>query len=300
MQALAAYLMRGRAQAALVAATTAILSLLAPLVGLISAGVIALVSLRLGAREGLVVSGLAGLISGLFAFATLGNPLASLGFLFALWLPVWLLSLVLRTLRSLSFTVQFGGFLGLLLFAAMQLLLEDPVRYWSEILEPLRDSLVQSAILKESGSRDLVAEVARWMTSAFATAFYFQMLLALFLGRWWHASLDHPGGFGEEFRSLRLYTGVGFLGLGLLALLALGVGNRWAAEGLLLLTPLFFLQGLAVIHALVHNLKASKAWLVGLYGFLLLGAPQGEILLAGIGLGDIWMDLRSKIRPKDA
>ena len=300
MQALATYIMRGRLQAALVTATTAVLSLLAPLVGLVSAGVIALVSLRLGAWEGLVVSGLAGLLSGLFAFATLGSPLASLGFALALWLPVWLLSLVLRHLRSFSFTVQFGGLLGLILFAVMQLLLEDPVRYWSEILEPLRDSLVQSAVLKESGSRDLVTEVARWMTSAFATAFYFQMLLALFLGRWWHASLDHPGGFGEEFRALRLYPMVGFLGLGLLGVLVLSDGNRWAAEWLLLLTPLFFLQGLAVIHALVYNLKANKAWLIGLYVLLLLGVPQGEILLAGIGLGDIWMDLRAKIRPRDA
>ncbi len=93
MLGLATFIMRGRSQAALVAAVFAVLSLLFPLAGMLSSATVALVTLRLGPVEGLIVGAFAGLASGLFAFAALGSPAPALGFALALWLPVWALGL---------------------------------------------------------------------------------------------------------------------------------------------------------------------------------------------------------------
>jgi hypothetical protein len=299
MQALATFIMRGRSQAALAASATAVLSLVVPLVGLVSSAAVALVTMRQGPTEGLIVGLFAGLASGLFAFAALGSPLPAIGFALALWLPVWILGVVLRTTRSLGLTIQLASLIGLVIVLGLRVGTGDATLYWTEILEPLRENLVQGQVVEEEASRTLVAQIAPWMTAAFAATFYFQALVALFLGRWWQSLLYNPGGFGEEFRGLRLSRGIALLGVALLLVLAAGVESQLAADLLLLLTPLLFLQGVAVIHWLVRAMKGGRGWLIGFYLLLVLVMPHAEILVAGLGLGDMLMDVRARIRPRD-
>jgi hypothetical protein len=297
MQGLAAFIMRGRSQAALVASAAAVLSLMVPLMGLLSSAAVALVTMRQGPGEGLVVGLFAGLASGLFAFAVLGSPLPAIGFALALWLPVWLLGTVLRGTRSLALTVQLASLIGLAIVLGLRLVTGDPALYWSQVLEPVRENLVQGEMVGEEESRALVSAVAPWMTGAFAATFYSQALLALFLGRWWQSLLYNPGGFGEDFRGLQLGRGIALLGLALLLLLGIGIESQTAADLLLLLTPLLFLQGVAVVHWLVGALKAGRGWLVGFYLLMVVMMPYAEILVAGLGLGDMLMNVRQRIRP---
>ncbi|WP_133510768.1 hypothetical protein [Candidatus Thiosymbion oneisti] len=295
MQSLASFTMRGRSQATLVAAASAMLSLIVPLVGLISSAVIALVTLRKGAEEGLVVGAFAGFAGGLLAFAALGSPWPAVGFVLILWLPVWVLGLVLRQARSLTLTVQVAALFGLLVVAGIRLLAADPAADWMELLEPVRRSLVESSVIDAAVSEQLVARAARWMTGAFAATFYLQLLLALFMGRWWQALLYNPGGFGAEFRALRVRSGVAYPALGLAVVVLLLDEAMWATELLLLLAPLFFLQGVAIVHSLVHTYSTHRGWLIGFYGLLLLATPYAEILVAGFGFLDSWVDLRTRV-----
>lgn len=300
MQGLVTFIMRGRSQAALVAALFAVLSLLFPLAGMLSSATVALATLRQGPGEGLVVGLFAGLASGIFIFAALGSPLPALGFALALWLPVWVLAVVLRNSHSPALAAQAAGLMGLAILLGLRFGVGDAALYWSELLEPLRQGLVEGGLLAEAESKVLIADVARWMTGAFAATFYFQALLALLLGRWWQSLLYNPGGFGAEFRDLRLSRGLGVLGLGLLILLLVNEDSRWAADLLLLVTPLLLLQGLALIHWLVKALKASRGWLVGLYALLVLAMPHAQVMIAGLGLADIWLNLRARVRPREA
>jgi hypothetical protein len=295
MHGLASFVMRGRSQAALVITAAAVLSLVVPLVGLLSSAAVALVTLRLGAREGLVVGLFAALASGLLAFAGLGSPLPALGFILALWLPVWLLGVVLRQSLSLALTVQLASLIGLMIVVALRVQGGDPAEYWAHLIEPLRGALVQNQVIDEPASHVLVADIARWMTGAFAATFYFQALLALFIGRWWQALLYNPEGFGAEFRALRLSRGVGLLGLAMVLVLLLRPEARLAAELLMLLTPLLFLQGVAVVHALVRARDANRGWLIGFYVLLVIAMPHVELLVAGLGLVDAWTDVRSRL-----
>lgn len=299
MQALASFIMRGRSQAALVAASFAVLSLIVPLVGLVSSAAVALVTLRQGPAEGLLVGAFAGLASGLLAFLALGSPLPAIGFAIALWLPVWVLGAVLRYTRSLAITVQVAAGTGLLILLAVRLLVADPALFWAELLEPVREGLVEGKVIDPAGSEAVVAEVARWMTGALAATFYFQMILALMLGRWWQALLYNPGGFGAEFRALRVHPALGYAGVVVLVVLLLRGESLLAGELLLLLSPLYLLQGIAVVHALAAAFAIARGWLVGFYVLLVIALPHAQILVAGIGLMDIWAKLRERVSPRD-
>jgi hypothetical protein len=295
VQGLAGFVMRGRLQAALIASAFALLSLIMPLLGLISSATVGLVTLRKGANEGLITAAFAVVLSGLVSFVALGSPIPAMGFALAMWLPVWLLGLVLRQSRSLDLAIQLAVLLGVLIVLGIHLQTADPAKYWTQLLEPMRASLVAGGALDAATSKQLVAEVSRWMTGAFAAAFYFQVLLALLIARWLQALLYNPGGFGPEFRVFRVRSLVGYLGLGLLIPALLLRNAVWPVEALLLLAPLFFLQGVAVVHGLVHGYSLGRGWLVGFYVLLVLVMPHAEILVAGLGFVDVWADVRARV-----
>lgn len=300
MRSLAGFAMRGRSQAALVAAGSAVLSLVLPLVAVISSAVVALVTLRQGAREGLLVAGIAGLGSGVLAWLALGTPWPGLGFLAVLWAPLWALALVLRVTRNLALTAQGAALIGLLILLSLHLATEDPAAYWVGILEPLRASLVEGGVIAEAASQALIEGLSRWMTGAFAASLYVQFLLALLLGRWWQAVLYNPGGFGAEFRGLRLSPVLGYAALALVGLRLWQPEAVWGYELLVLILPLLLLQGLAVVHGIRHSLGAGMGWLVALYVLLVVAMPYAEVLVSGLGLADLWLDIRDRMARRAA
>ena len=96
MNFLAAYIMRGRLQAMMVASSLALLSLMMPPVSIVSSASVALVTLRLGASEGLYVLLCSSVAAGVLGLVLLGNYQFALAYAAVLWFPVWLISIVLR------------------------------------------------------------------------------------------------------------------------------------------------------------------------------------------------------------
>lgn len=297
MKALAAFVMRGPSQAALIAAVTALLSVLVPPLGLLSVGAVGLVTLRHGARYGLLVIAIGTLGMGALAWLAMGSPLPAIGVLAMLWVPTMALAILLRSTRSLSLTLQAAGALGVLGLLTVFLLMEDPAATWLTVLAPFRDALVADGVVTEEASAAVFADLAGWMTGAFAAALVGQLLFGLFIARWWQAGLFNPGGFGAEFRELRLGRPFGVLVLLLLVALQFVEGASLVANLLLVLGVLLLLQGLAVAHQVRALKQARQGWLIGLYVLMILFMPQSLILIACVGLVDIWADIRSRIAP---
>jgi hypothetical protein len=295
MRSLAGFAMRGRSQAALVAAGSAVASLVLPLVAVISSAAVALVTLRQGARDGLAVAGAAGLGSAALVWLALGTPWPALGFLAVLWAPLWVLAMVLRLSLSLTLAVQCAALFGVVILAGLHLATDDPAAYWARLLEPLRAGLVEGRLVPEAASRTLVEALSKWMTGAFAASLYVQFVLGLFLGRWWQAELYYPGGFGAEFRELRLPRTLGYATLALFGLLLLQPGVVWGYELAMLIAPLLLIQGLAVVHGVRHRLGAAGGWLIAVYVLLALAMPYAEVLVVGLGLADLWFDVRARV-----
>ena len=88
MKPLANFIMRGYSPATLVTTVAGLLSLLFPLIGVISSAAVGLVTLRQGARPGVLLLGASTLASSLIAWLALGGPLIGLGMLLVLWVPI--------------------------------------------------------------------------------------------------------------------------------------------------------------------------------------------------------------------
>jgi hypothetical protein len=286
--------MRGHSQATLVATATGVLSLVVPFLGLLSAAVVGLVTLRNGVRDGLLAMALAALATGLISWLALGSPWAAAGILIVLWLPVWGLGAILRGTRALGLTVQLAALGGLAVVLVIRLVVGDPAAYWQQLLEPLRETLVGEGLVAADASQVLLGQWARWMTGAFAAALVLQYLLSLFIARWWQARLYNPGGFGEEFRGLAVSRAVGLLFLALVGWSVLAGGRGLALDLIPVPVVLLALQGLAVAHRLRELFGAQRAWLLTLYLLLILFMPQVGLLLASVGLIDLWVDLRAR------
>jgi hypothetical protein len=296
MKPLANFIMRGYSPATLVTTVAGLLSLLIPFVGVISSAAVGLVTLRQGARPGMLLLGSSTLASGLIAWPALGNPWVGLGILLVLWVPIWGLATILRATRSLNLTAQLAALGGLVVVLVVHLTVGDPALYWRELIEPLRQSLLSDGLVEAEASQVLFARLAQWMTGAFAAALVLQYLVSLFLARAWQAQLYNPGGFGAEFKALRVGSLVGGLFVLFLAwgLLAKGLGLDLAPVlGLLLL-----LQGLAVIHRLRELRNANQGWLVALYVLLVFFMPQMVLLLISLGLIDLWADIRARVEQR--
>ena len=299
MQGLAAWAMDARWRAILAATLAAVAAVLLPPLAYLGAAVVGLVTLRLGAGEGLKV-----MIAALAVLALLGALAGGVGpplvvGTAALWLPLWSLALLLRTSRSLAMVLQAAAILGAVLVVFAYLGLGEPAGWWTPRLEAM---LGEAFADRGLDIGDYLPDMARWMTAALAAALIFGALVSLLWARAWQAGLYNPGGFGAEFRELRLGRPFALIGLAVAVIARLPLAGiaQVAADLLFSLLVVYLLQGLAIAHATVRLTRAGRGWLVGLYGLLLFAAPQTVAVLGLVGWLDAWVDVRARLQgPRD-
>jgi hypothetical protein len=112
MRMLATYIMRGRIQAILVAAAFAAITPVIPPLVLLSGATVALVTLRLGAKDGVLTGIGAMVIAMAFFMVVAGNPAPALNFALVLYIPLFVLAIILRNSMSLARTLSVLAVLG--------------------------------------------------------------------------------------------------------------------------------------------------------------------------------------------
>lgn len=296
MRALASFIMQRRVQAVLVATGFAILGLLVPPAGYLSGAAVALVTLRRGALEGLLVIG--GATAGGAALALLlwGDGVPALAFVLGMWLPLWLLAIVWRSTVSLAQTLQAAAAIGVLFVVLMHLVLSDPTAWWRDFLDVLRPAMEQAGMFGSGEGVDRVLEgMAQAMTGLMAAALVFSLMISLIIARWWQATLYNPGGFQPEFHALRLGRGAA-IALVVVLVLSLVDGIAALANDIAMVgVAMYLFQGLALVHRMVAAFHAHTLWLVGMYVVIVLVAPQMVMLLSAMGFADTWLDFRARL-----
>jgi hypothetical protein len=287
---LATYIMRGRIQAMIVATTLALLSLIAPPVSVISSATIALVTLRLGAFEGLTILVSSSVAAGLLGFLALGNYQFALLYVLVLWLPVWLISIVLREGRHLSLAVEIAVLIGILGVIGFYLYASEPTDMWKAVLTQMIPADAPVVDIQRT-----IDALAHYMTGIVAAGSVFGLLFGLFMGRWWQANLYNPGGFRQEFLSLDTKPRLSIVTIAIVAI-------AWAVPGQIsemawnisiLLFVLYTVIGTAVLHTVFANMKLARYIVPMLYITLFL-IPHAMLLVALVGLSDPWLNLRKK------
>ncbi len=292
MKFLATYILRGQKEAVFVTAVTALLSLLFFPLSYISAATVGLVTLHIGTRQGLVVAAISAAIMAVLAQLLVGSYLPAMVYLLLLWLPLWWIANRLRSDKGLSLSLLLSAVFGLLLIAGFYLVVDDPAAWWQGMLEESFRIIFQDVNEVDSSQiREMVGQIANLMTGMMAVAFLLHLLGSLFLARWWQAMLHNPGGFGKEFREIQLGRVAAGVTLGLL-IVEFTMGGTILTDLLMVMGLLFMLQGIALVHGLVYNLKAHQGWLIGQYILLTIAMPQTVMTLALAGLVDNWVNFR--------
>lgn len=289
MEKFATFIMHNRHIAILMAGFFGIVALKVPPFAYLGAAIVALAALRRGWLEGLWIAMPAALLvaGGWQAFGS--RPGLDFPLVYALWLPLPLATETLRRSSSQGLALlTIGLIVGSFVFA-MHLAVGDVVAYWHEWLKRAV-AAVPGATVKGFEDNDTL----RLANGFIAMMYGFGLSFALLLGRWLQALAYNPGGFGPEFRELRLPR------LLLPAIVAvLWAAGSWsrilAADLLMVAILLYFFVGMAVAHAVVHLKKASGLTLLPLYIALLYMPQLSLAAIAFVGALDAVVDLRARV-----
>ena len=291
MKALAAFIMRGQPHAIAVTAGLAVLSLLFPLLGLLSAAALGLVTLRVGPMAGLLVLVASSvLVTGVAMFTA--TPLIMPATASLLLLVLWLAAVVLRATRSLPLAIIAISALGVLSVVIFHLLVGDAALWWKTHFDALFAQAIEAMTLdQQMAFKENLETWSAIMTGFVAMIVSLQVVFSLFIARSWQAVLYNPGGFRQEFRGLRFGKQIAIVSLVIVILTFIpSFIAAISADLLMLVLMLYVLQGVAAIHAIAGMKGLNWPWLLGFYLVVIL-APQ---LVAIAGYADTWLDFRKR------
>jgi hypothetical protein len=265
--------MRGRVRAVLIAMVG---------IPLISPAALALVGLRRGSSEGLMI--LAWALLPVIAASGAGymSPLMA-GLSATHFAAVFAGAMLLRSSRT-----WIAALVGLAAVAALGILLT------AHFSGGLLQALLETAEASGGGQAEQLGQV--FSSEALATGYLawisaITAVLALVLGRWWQALLYNPGGFRQEFQQLRMPLPLAAVGM----LLWVGclVTEGLAFWGALIALPMT-VAGIALVHWLADKRGWGKGVLIAFYVLLVIAALPLAGFLCGLALIDSWIDIRKR------
>ena len=282
MRALAEFIMRGRTQAAVVAVLGTAVPVLTP-------AAIALVSLRKGMGNGLLIL-LWGLLPMLISLA-MGQMQPLMPILAISGLVVtYATALILRNSVSWSHTllglVALSTLAALLQLVLVPDLLAQLTASLAEFVKQLFSEVEPSTV--EMPGQTVVVGMIAYITAVGS-------LFGVIVGRWWQAALYNPGGFAEEFQQFRLNTiqAVVCMAAAIYCLTQSPDYRSWAT---LFVLPLL-VMGVAIVHRFVAVKRMGTQWLIGFYVLVFLLDIIAQLLVI-VAFLDTWLNFRGRFKPK--
>ncbi len=291
---LARFILKGQSQAALVAATMAILGLILPPAAWISAAVIVLVTLVYGPQRGLITTALSLLGAALFAYLIFATPQLAVVFVLLAWLPAWLLATILRQSVSLAYSLQILTVVCLLAVVLIYMLYPNFGELWREPIDQLVTQLVaQSDEFSLAQLKQTEDWIIEFLPGMFVSSIMFGSMLSLFLGRWWQAVFYNPGGFAKEFQSLNLGKISALCAIAIM-LMAMLTNSVFAIALVTIVFVLYGMQALSLLHAVIRIRQLKTTWLFVVY-LSIFFIPHLLLLLILASIADPWLDIRQRI-----
>jgi hypothetical protein len=295
MRALARFAMRGHWHAVALTVLGLICSTVISIFGVISGSIVALVAMRIGWLSGLKLALTSVIFFCLFQFFMTGyTPLTALYVsVIVLGLPV-LLGVALDSSSNQALPLLIVA-CGLILFSlAFRILTGDADQFWYQQINPILNALQEAngPILSEQA----VMQISSQMHHIFLVLIFLFYTAIIFLARWWQAELYNPGGFGFEFRVLRMpksaLYGVAIAGVMVALNTVSSFDVAFVTDCFIILVLLFSFQGLAVVHAKIYTNNLPVGWLVGLYLLSAIVPQLVGLVLATTGVADSLADFR--------
>ncbi len=284
-------------EAIIVASSLALLSLVFPPVSIVSSAAVALVTLRRGGYEGLYVliasyalAAILGLvIFGSFQFALLYGPL------------IWLIAMILREVKQLSIAVEITVMFGVAGIVIFFIFVNDPAAMWGSILTQMTQPVLENSDVDfpVEKIKQNIQFFSHFMTGGVAAGSVYGLLFGLFLARWWQSVLYNPGGFREEYLSLKVRPklAIASIVIAAIAWLMSGVLSEICWNITILFVVLYTIVGTAILHIAFSTMK-TRFFMVPFLYLTLVFVPHMTIVVVIVGIIDTWLDLRSKFLNK--
>ena len=282
MKGLAAFVMRGRLQASGVAALVSAL----PLLSWLGASIVALVVLRRGNKEGILVF-LWAFLPLVLVYQTGGDSSGLIALLGAFLTAVALRSSVSWVLTL--YAVVIAAVIGSLVFMQLsESILTAFVDWYVDVMESLAADTGAPVVTPAAGQRQAVSYLAMGQG--------YMMVLALMLARWWQSVLYNPGGFKQEGQQTRL-TPKASLPLVLVmagCLMTDGFGT-WVG----VVSIPFVVIGSGLVHWILSRQNRSNQWYVMFYITLVMFFQLASAALVVLVIADGFIDVRQRIQSRE-
>lgn len=288
MRAFIEYVLRGRWQAILVA----LLFTFVPLFGWVGVVIMALVTLRKGAKEGFFV--LAWIILPIIVGSIVLKDYRY-GIFDALCgsTIVWLMAIILRNTNSWLLVVQ--SLVAISLIIIFILHIADPNLYvwWQTHLAQIFDQInnLFNNILTPEQNTSWLQTTAKIASGLQADFIIFSNLFNLAIARWAQALLYNPGGLKKELHFFRIDKSTVFI----VAILSLVLVKVPAIQDSLpvLILP-FVCAGLSLVHYLCETTRWDWFWLLMFYLLFFLLFIYVVIFLIVLATADVWLNFRQR------
>jgi phage shock protein PspC (stress-responsive transcriptional regulator) len=281
MRDLAAFVMRGPRQAAIVAFVCTLI----PMLFWLGAAVVGLVTLRQGFSKGLAIL-IWALIPALGWWLGMQDP----GALVVL-VNTLLMAAVLRATVSWQLTFVSGAAWSVLIGILIPWLAPELIEMLVGMADQVFQGLAKDADLEYTG--EVQDSFRSLMIASFAATFFGIALGALCLARAWQAQLYNPGGWQEEFYRIRFEPKL-LLGMMLAMFVAPYLGIDATLVFLIALLPIL-VCGIALVHGLIGMKKLGGQWLIGFYAVVVMLFPTTLFLIAMMAILDSVMNFRSRV-----
>lgn len=279
MRVLAEFIMRGRMQACLV-------GVFGSLLPFVSVSTIGLVTLRKGAAEGFIVSLWVILPLLLSYMLSASSPFMAVVSGVAL-INMALVANAHRVTADWNFSLGIATLSGVVLVCLAALLFQAEM---NDFVNELEEML---ATASEQSGQTMLVLTRNGFLAFVAWVVIFNTVIGLVLSRWWQALLYNPGGFQEEFQTLRLSPKLSLVCLSIF-IAGLALGGNYQLWLRLASIPLL-IGGLAIVHYVVQHKGFGRQVLVVMYVGLFLFGPVLMVLLGALGAADSVMNFRTRL-----
>ncbi|MEM8593235.1 MAG: hypothetical protein AAGF06_00250 [Pseudomonadota bacterium] len=202
-------------------------------------------------------------------------------------ISVLLASISLRSNGSWLFVLLLVVLLGVI---NQLVLIGVSSEYLQALIDVLNNAAARMHSEQQANAKELLSKVGMNELAAYASqVIAYTTVGSVALARWWQSELYNPGGFGAEFKAIRMHPGL------TLVLLICVVGALYVKQtawlGLLCL-PLLIV-GLALVHSYVAHRQLESHWLVMFYVLMILGGGI-KLCLVMLAAIDSQLDFRKR------
>ena len=269
---------------------------LMPGMAMISGAILLLMVLQQDLRRATQAAVLAGIVV-LVVFVALGSsPLQVLLQIASLWLPVFGLSVAMRTTRSLTLTLQLSVIMVLVGTCLFFVFVSDPVGFWREVIAA--DPLLQSLDVPLQEWKTIIGatelQFAGLMTTMYAIGFWFGLIVVVLLGYWLYLQLPEKSPIYGRFRDLNFGRVVALL-LAVTSVAGFAIDAVWIQSIAFILFAVFWLQGAAMVHWLRSKGMVPVIAVSAVYVLTILVPQYVFPALAVLGYTDAWFQYRNRV-----